>query len=82
VEQALATSSASSRPDSRRAGLRTRLLGERLLQIARDKATFGSAHRRRADRDTARDGLLALAGLGREQDSGALERASSMPAVA
>ena len=57
----MATSKASSRRQQA-GGSRARLLGERPLQIALDKAALGAAHRRSADRNVARDGLFSRQG--------------------
>jgi hypothetical protein len=59
-----------------------RFLSERQLQIAFHEAPFGSVHRGPADRDAARDRLLADTGVGGQQDLRPLDLARRLFAAA
>jgi hypothetical protein len=61
---------------------RTRLLAQRPLQIAFHQAPLGPVHGGTAHRHRARDLFIAAAGIGRQQDLGALEFAGGSFAFA
>src|SRR6266568_1273473 len=82
LEQAVATSSASSLPESLRSGAGARFFAERGLQVAFDEAALGPVHRRSADGDADGDVFIAGAGIGRQQDLRPLELARGMLAAA
>ena len=82
LEQAVATSRASSLPVSLRSRAGARLFAERRLQVAEHEAALGPVDGRAADADAARDLLVAGAGVGRQQNLRPLELARRMLAAA
>src|SRR5277367_557858 len=81
-EQAVATSSAISLPDSLRAAPGARLLAQREFQIAFDEAPLGSINRRSADPHGAGNRLVAGPRVGGEQDLRPFEFARRVSAAA
>jgi hypothetical protein len=79
LEQAVATSSASSLPFSLRAA--PRLLAQRRLQVAQHEASLGAVHRRAADAHGPADLLVADSCSGRQQDLRPLQLARRMLAA-
>ena len=82
LEQAVATSSASSWAGELAGGAGTGLLAEGPLQIALHEAALGPVDGRAADPEALGNGLVRHPGIGRQQDLGALELAGRMLATA
>jgi hypothetical protein len=82
LEQAVATSRASSLPGSFAVGSRARLFVERRLQVAQHKAALGPIDGRAAHPDAPRDFFVAGAGIRSQQNLGALEPARRVLAAA
>jgi hypothetical protein len=61
---------------------RARFFAQRQFQVAFHEASFGSVNRRAANRDTARDRLIAHASVGGQQYLGAFQFAGRMSASA
>src|SRR5712691_8209117 len=80
LEQAVATSSASSLPESLRSA--PRLFAERGFQVVFDEAALGPVHRRSADGNADGDVFIAGAGIGRQENLRPLELARGMLAAA
>ena len=77
----VATSSASSRPDSLRCAPGAGILAERSFQVAQHEAALGATDGRAADRDVGGNRVITLAGTRGQQDLCALQPAGGMLAA-